>query len=333
MLEAVNWNSKIETFLKASIGDNYKAEELLGDASHRKYYRIERDSKSYILMIREPYDLKSDPFISILRCLESCSIPCPYLMSYDGHLGLMLLEDLGNLSLQKKFLEEGELATEPFYKKALDTLVQMQFTMDTNLKSCLASQRRFYEENLFQEMIFAEEHLFKTLLKIPYEKEKMSAFFRKICKSLSLRKKVFCHRDYHSRNIMVYKEGAYLIDFQDALMGPLAYDLVSLLYDGYVPLKADFREKMIHHYTTEAGKHFAAIKAELAESLNDQILQRTFKACGSFASFSNIKGVKSYLKYLPQNLDVLEKTLKEAYPEEKEFLDAIQKTSHKVASL
>jgi aminoglycoside/choline kinase family phosphotransferase len=171
------------------------------------------------------------------------------------------------------------------------------------------------------EMNYAKTHLIQGLLKFKMD-DKLSTeldnAFNSFCTRLHQEPKVICHRDYHSRNLMIKLDKVIVIDFQDARMGPIQYDLVSLLKDSYVDISDSYANKMLKYYfektnfvknTKESLEHF-----QLVYEL--QSIQRCFKACGSFASFMNTRQDKRYLKYLPATLKRVARAL-EFFPEYK----------------
>jgi aminoglycoside/choline kinase family phosphotransferase len=124
--------------------------------------------------------------------------------------------------------------------------------------------------------------------------------FLTICEELDSQPKYVCHRDYHSRNLMLKLGRVYVIDFQDARLGPLQYDLVSLVHDSYVGLSAESIARIKKDYlakATAAGPA-GAIRPDFDDVFRVQLIQRCFKACGSFTSFYNSRNDTRYLKYI-----------------------------------
>jgi len=133
----------------------------------------------------------------------------------------------------------------------------------------------------------------------------MQTIYMDISQKLASQPKVICHRDFHSRNVMLKKGQAVLIDFQDARLGPAVYDLVSLLWDSYVDLKPEIQQDLLLYYCNRFPyfSQIAGSKGEFMENLNLQIIQRCYKACGSFSSFKNTRNDERYLKYIPGTLE------------------------------
>jgi len=284
---------------------------LAGDASTRKYYRVIHDDKTWVLMEWEEFaDPGQYPFISIQRHLEANGIFTPSILSFDSKRGLFLLEDLGDLTLERKF---GELLQQdsvlPFYKVTLDNLAKLHrlFLDKNNLPKCTAYGVAFDAEKFTWELNYTFKNLFTTLC--PHsltaaQEAKLQDEFSSIATTLAGLPQVLCHRDFHSRNIMIKGERIYFIDFQDARLGPPQYDLVSLVHDSYVQISAANVTHLIDYYLAqfpEALKMFDG-KNDFMHFFSLQMLQRCFKACGTFAAVLNQRGDRRYLKYLPHTL-------------------------------
>jgi N-acetylmuramate 1-kinase len=142
---------------------------------------------------------------------------------------------------------------------------------------------------------------------------------------LARQPRVFTHRDYHSRNLMVYQERLRLIDFQDARLGPCQYDLASLLYDSYVVLPADLRAELLTYYlehkATTAG---ASLESESFLLIFDYMcLQRNLKALGTFAFQTVVKCTSRYLEAIPPTLSYIQEHLCR-HPELRELRELLE---------
>ena len=148
----------------------------------------------------------------------------------------------------------------------------------------------------------------------------MEVTFQSISERLDSKNHVTCfvHRDFHSRNIMVYNNEPYIIDFQDARIGICQYDLVSLLKDSYTHVP--FGDCLLDYYLENS--HFKFNKEEFMQVFELQSIQRSLKVCGSFKSFDNLKNDKRYLKYIPIGLDYALESLKK-FKEYKTLFDII----------
>ena len=317
---------------------------LAGDASNRRYFRIELTggaARSVILMqLAEPEAFKQSeeavsgavhqvtelPFLNILSHLSKAGVSVPRLYHYDQAAGLLYLEDFGDLTLSEACREASAADLEARYTQAVDALVQMQSkaTSPADL-NCLAFHRSFdvpllmWEFDHFLEYgivarqgkpMCADDHL-------PIRGE-----FEKVAELLAGEPRVFVHRDYHSRNLMVDGERLGVIDFQDALMGPATYDLASLLRDAYIELDEALIDRLIDRYLEGLARYRQVwTNREAFRRLFDfTSIQRNLKAAGRFVYIDRVKGNPKFLADIPRVLNYVKRNLQK-YPE----LDMLRK--------
>lgn len=309
---------------------------LAGDASSRRYYRIVHQEKSWVLMVWEPFENpETFPFINVQTHLKKHHVHVPDIIQFSKEEGLILLEDLGDLTLERKFWEnQNQEVAIPFYKQAIDELIKIHFLAtadrpeaDSSSTSwtppCTAFTVAFDTAKLLWEMNYGREHLMEKLnpgsltksFEIP-----LKVIFEDICKKLSDEPRYIAHRDYHSRNLMLKFGKMRVIDFQDARLGPIQYDLVSLLHDSYVNLNDRTRFELLNYYLDAARPHLPKdfSREHFDRIFKLQIVQRCFKACGSFSSFYNLRKDRRYLKYIEPTINKVSEVL-ELFPEYKEF--------------
>ncbi len=299
--------------------EDFSVTPLAGDASTRRYYRVICDNKkSWVLMEWEPFKKIADfPFLSVQKYFDEHGIRVPKIHTYDKDQGLFLLEDLGDLTLERRFWEfQNQEFVLSFYKKSLDELMKIHslcFEAPEG-KVCTAYHNEFSVEKLLWELNYAKKYLLKGLLNMQMsetEESQLDSEFKAICESLYTSPQVICHRDFHSRNIMLSYGEVAIIDFQDARLGPPAYDLVSLFYDSYVEL-TDASVAELMKYYKDNFKHYDKLNLS-DERWNElflyQTIQRCFKACGSFASFKMTRDDNRYLGYIEPTLKHIMKTL------------------------
>ncbi len=324
-------NQHYYPFLIQSIGhENFSVLPLAGDASNRRYFRIASDEKSWVLMVWEAFvDNNKYPFLSVLNHFAANKVNVPSVVAKAPELGLILLEDLGDLTLERKFWEsQDQNLALPYYKMAIDELINIHYTATLNKADCTAFDIEFNVEKFTWELNYAKTHLLEGIAKQKFtdvEIKTLDKAFYKIAKELHDEPKFISHRDYHSRNVMLKLNKLKVIDFQDARLGPVQYDLVSLFKDSYV----DLNEKMIQtlmFYYLERRKEFIKQDVDLAHFqyiYELQSVQRCFKACGSFASFWMMRKDTRYLKYLSPTLERVQKSLSH-FSELKDFSDILQ---------
>lgn len=285
---------------------------LAGDASTRRYYRVVDGKQSWVLMEWEPFDdSQSFPFLSVQSYFDKNAIRVPKIIDYDKEKGLFLLEDLGDLTLERRFWEfQNQDVVLPFYRKALDQLIKIHSLSfeDKDQRNCTAYNIEFSVEKLLWEMNYAKKYLLKELLELelsPQDEKTLEGEFLDICQKLYQSPQVICHRDFHSRNVMLSFEELVIIDFQDARLGPPAYDLVSLFFDSYVDLSPGSIDGLMKYYI-DHFPHFNDLNLsqdQWTEFFHLQTIQRCFKACGSFASFKITRDDDRYLGYIQPTLE------------------------------
>lgn len=325
-------NKSAQSFIQKSLNTaDYKVFALAGDASSRRYMRIIHNDKSYVLMIWEPFkDDGNYPFLNVLNHFAKHQVNVPAVTAKSPELGLVLLEDLGDLTLERKFWEnQNQSLALPYYKMAIDEIIKIHYlATNDNKASCSAFKVEFNVEKLLWEMNYGLEHLVEKLCKVQLSdstKSEIQKIFTDICTSLDKEPKHICHRDYHSRNIMLKLGKTYVIDFQDARMGPIQYDLVSLVHDSYVDMNGVLRQEILDYYinTAKAFRKSAISRDQFYSIFRLQMIQRCFKACGSFASFYNMREDLRYLKYLKPTIHKVAATLDE-HPQFATFLKVIR---------
>ncbi|MFQ5559684.1 MAG: phosphotransferase, partial [Nitrospinota bacterium] len=229
-------------FIKDALGPGHRlvqTELLQGDASQRTYFRVTTEEtltqtqKSYIVMHSNQVDSELNSFIDVHKALTHLEIPVPALFYSDKASGLLLEEDCGDWTLEQFSKTISEKEVDSLYKKALDILVRMQFGDRHNTFTCIAYTRYFDAEKFMQELNFMRTHLLEGLAGHRVEAtdlRKITKAFNALCMELAREPRVFTHRDFHIKNLMVQQNGkVQVLDFQDARMGPCQYDLVSLL--------------------------------------------------------------------------------------------------------
>jgi aminoglycoside/choline kinase family phosphotransferase len=319
----------VEKFLEKTLSfKDIKILPLAGDASNRKYYRIVHSEESWVLMKWEPFNPEEYPFLSVLQHFAKNGVQVPKVVGMSPQEGLVLLEDLGDLTLERRFWENQNQETVMFfYKMALDEIIKIHGKATQNKSNCTAFKIQFDVEKLLWELNYGNDNLILGVLKAdltPKVQNELQKIFINICETLHKEPKVICHRDYHSRNLMIKLDKMFVIDFQDARMGPIQYDLVSLFRDSYVELEDNTVAQLMDYYLTQSKeflpKNFS--RAHFDEIYEIQSLQRCFKACGSFASFYHQRGDKRYLKYLTPTLKRVIKCLLQ-FPQYKLFSDIL----------
>jgi hypothetical protein len=322
-LQALGLPEKVVDFLvrKGSAGAGPVRTVLLeGDASDRTYLRmiVEADEQgagmSYVLMqLANPWvstaTQRELPFVNIARHLREKGIPVPEVFVDASEEGFVLLEDVGSITLERCLERESPRERRGRYECAIEILVRMQREgSEASSRPCHALSYSFEPETFLGELSFFREHALEGLWghTIPAEaRRELDGHFRRLCTEIAEYPKVFTHRDYHSRNLMVQGDRLTVLDFQDARLGPITYDLVSLLRDSYVSLAVEEQEALIAHYRDLAGRAGLATPDpdEFQRAFLRTGLQRNLKAIGTFAYQAVVKGADRYLASIPNTVE------------------------------
>ena len=292
---------------------------LKGDASDRNYYRAtyllkNSPNRRRSIVIMQLARLEPEPdFNCMQKFLKKMDIPVPDILRFDAERGLLFLMDCGDTHLADKIKVEPKNIVY-WYQKAIEIIVAFHTRATENLTSdCPAKNLFFDEEKLMWEMDFMLEHYVQGILKNVLsfdEKNKTREALGTLCKALSDQNRVFTHRDYHSRNIMIHNGKLRVIDFQDARMGPCQYDLVSLLKDSYIVIEESVRQELLEYYIECMQQHGREIKRDPFYKIFDWMsVQRNLKAIGTFAYQSKVLGNDRYLQYVEPTLEYIKKTL------------------------
>ncbi len=310
--------------------------QLAGDASHRRYYRVVVGDHSYVLMMWDPFqDDGRYPFLNVRSHFAKHAVRVPDVIAKAPELGLVLLEDLGDLTLERKFWEnQNQSMAVPYYEQAIDELIKIHYSASNDRQGgCVAFEIAFDTDKLLWEMNYGREHLIEKLAGVSLsrtERAELDRIFLDICTRLDQQEKRICHRDYHSRNLMIKFGQVRVIDFQDARMGPIQYDLVSLVHDSYVDMNETMRGQILDYYIKRADEIRVSTlglkpigRNQFDSVFQLQMIQRCFKACGSFASFYNMREDTRYLKYIKPTLKKVVETL-EPFTQYRSFFELIQ---------
>lgn len=293
-----------------------EVDKLTGDASTRRYYRLFTSHKSYVVCLDNPFDggMEKHPFMSVQQFLLENKILVPEIIDHNLSKGYSLQEDLGNTTLLHH-LSTITSTTEEFeiYKKIVDQLLELHRIPKTAVKNPDLFQLKFDHQKYMDETRFTFKYFMNFFNKNIDENliSELETLFDPIMKRLADQKMVITHRDFHSRNIMV-AEGKYtFIDFQDARWGIPQYDLVSLLEDCYYNLKEENRQKLKRYYydNLDPSIHGQKSYEQFLELYDDMLIQRVFKAVGSFCYIYNWRKDDRYLKYIGFAMEKIRKVM------------------------
>ncbi len=286
---------------------------LTPDASDRRYVRVLLSgAPAFVLAVHAgPITFAQLPFANVGRLLGQMPVPAPAILGHDDALGIVALQDLGDVTLHAHLACVDAAARAALYDEAvawLDVLQRRgaQLASPEYLPYGLA----FDVEKLTWELQFFATHFLGAhrgcVLSAP-ERLVLDEQFHALARALSDEPRVLCHRDYHSRNLMVHAGGLHLIDFQDARMGPDTYDLASLLRDSYVDLAEAEVDRLMARFvalkTRDAAAHIGAdYGRDFRRRFDRMALQRNLKALGTFGFQATSRRNTLYLRDAPRTL-------------------------------
>ena len=293
-----------------------KVVPLTGDASDRRYFRIMlQDSESVVLALHAgPIDFGTLPFANVANLFAQIPLPVPTILGHSDSTGIVALQDLGDVTLQAHLGAASEAKHAALYREAvaLIELLQRRGRELTSTKH-LPYQIAFDVDKLTWELDFFMRHFLEGYRGVTLSGAERSALGEEwalIALELSTEPQVLCHRDYHSRNLMLHAGRLYIIDFQDARLGPDTYDLVSLLRDSYVDLTDVGLDELIAYFLALKGNPEAR---EFRRRFDLMALQRNLKALGTFGYQTTTRRNPVYIQYIPRTLKYA-KTNLEKYP-------------------
>jgi len=270
------------------------------DASFRRYFRLDTErGGTYIAMDAPPDREDSRPFVKVARLFGAAGVTTPRIVAGDLERGLLLIGDLGQTTYLQALAAGAD--AQPLYRDALQALVQIQTATRADALPYYDRERLLNEMRLFPDWYIAQ-HLKCRLDE--HERDVLEQVFQTLIACALGQPALFVHRDYHSRNLMQLNSGnPGVLDFQDAVLGPAVYDLVSLLRDAYVEWPEDQQVDWAVQYwqlARGAGLPVAADFSDLWRDMEWIGLQRSLKVLGIFARLYYRDGKDRYLADLPR---------------------------------
>lgn len=299
---------------------DYQIAPASADASFRRYFRVIHDGCSHIVMDAPPDREDCQPFIHLSGLLDGLGLHVPVIQKKDLIQGFLLLTDLGSKVYLDNLNDEN---VDRLYGDAINALVHMQTYRGNQIPD-------YDRKLLLNEMELFREWYLGQHLKIELEKTQHAMLdnaYAFLADTALAQPKVLVHRDFHSRNLMVCEDNnPGILDFQDAVIGPVTYDLVSLLRDCYISWPLEKTESWVADYHQQAIQAGIINDVELAQLLywfDLMGIQRHLKATGIFARLNYRDGKPGYLNDIPRTLGYV-KLVAAKYPQLSAFAEFIK---------
>lgn len=283
------------------------------DASFRRYFRITFTDTTLIAMDAPPGQEDCAPFLHVARIFAEAGAHVPAILAQNLPHGFLLLSDLGSTTYLQALTSgstddsAGNLADQ-LYRDAVDALLKIQLASRPGILPDYDEALLLKELRLFPDW-YLTYHL--QVKPTTIQKETVEELFRRVVQNNLAQPRVFVHRDYHSRNLMVTTPRPGIIDFQDAVYGPITYDLVSLFKDAYIRWEEERILDWLIYYWEEARKARLPVAQDFGEFYRDfewMGVQRHLKVLGIFARLYHRDGKSAYLNDLPLVENYLRKT-------------------------
>jgi len=272
------------------------------DASFRRYFRVRHEGESYVVMDAPPAKEDCGPFIKISAAMAGFGLNVPRVLEQDQEQGFLLLSDLGEQQYLQVLDEDNAPA---LYSDAIAALVRLQSGGSTSSVTPPPYDRKLlmFEMSLFSDWLLDKQ--LNVQLSGAARRE-LDGIFDYLAEQALAQPVVWVHRDYHSRNLMrTEKDNPGVLDFQDAVLGPLSYDLVSLLKDCYISWPRQQVEAWVQEClerSRAAGLNQGLSGEQLLHWFDLMGAQRHLKAAGIFARLNIRDGKPGYLQDIPRTL-------------------------------
>lgn len=309
-----DYRERLEQFLRAR-NEAGRITQLTPDASTREYFRIDwRENTAVACVYPESFIESEQSYLDVSRLFRHCGLPVAEVFDFDETLGVIVIEDLGDTILRDVLEKASTSQRESLIDKAISLIPKIQAATQTAFDTgSIASRLKFDKEKLVWELQFFKTHYFHTFrgINLPTSVDvELTSEFERLSEKLEARASVLCHRDFHAANLMIDRNGSLrVIDHQDARIGPVSYDLVSLLLDRVTdPPSAEWLASKRRLFLSERNRLDMNVidEDDLTEEFRLQTVQRCLKAVGTFSYQSSMRGKTYFIPFIkPMFLIVL----------------------------
>lgn len=299
---------RVEAYLTRTglAGRGGRVVPLTGDASDRRYFRLlVPDMPTRVLAVYPgPFDYATLNFVNVGELLLRMPLPVPAILAHEDDLGVLVQEDLGDVTLQAHLGAAPVSDHAALYRQAVSFIAVIQQRGRELASPAYAPYHVAFDvEKLTWEMDFFVKHFLEAYRGTRFSDAERAALreeLSSVIEELAGEPRVLCHRDYHSRNLMLKDGRLYIIDFQDARMGPDTYDLASLLRDPYVDIGEHATDELIAYFLALIGE--AGKERTFRQRLDLMSLQRVLKALGTYGYQATVRMNPVYIQYIPRSL-------------------------------
>lgn len=291
--------------------------QLAGDGSDRKWYRLKSEDRTLVMVdhgIRQsPSPSEVDAFIAIGNHLKTQGVRVPEIFGYDDFSGFVFLEDLGDIHLQDVIKTANSLdITLDCYQSVIDQLIHMSISGIKGFDPAWTYQSTHYDRSLIleRECRYFVDAFLNGWLQMETRYDDLAAEFNLLADGvLSNAVMGFMHRDFQSRNIMIHNDLSYLIDFQGARIGPIQYDLASLLIDPYVQLPKEIQSSLLEYAMEKISEATGIKQKRCLLGYRHCAVTRNLQMLGAFGYLSRVKGKPHFSQYIPAAVTSLDRNL------------------------
>ncbi len=303
LAQLADWLSGLQT--PATVATSLRPASA--DASFRRYFRVDTpDGQTLIVMDAPPPQEDVRPFVKVAELFSATGVSVPAILAQDTERGFLLLSDLGSTTYLQQLSPD---TAHKLYIDAIDALILLQVQSRAGVLPVYDRELLHRELMLFPDW-YITRHLKATLTDA--QTADLNRVFDVLLANNLAQAPVYVHRDYHSRNLMVMSKGnPGILDFQDAVYGPITYDLVSLLRDAYIQWDEELVLDWVIRYWERARRAGLPVSHDVDAFYRDfefMGLQRHLKVLGIFARLYHRDGKDGYLNDMPMVMDYTRKT-------------------------
>ncbi len=291
---------------------------LKGDGSERRIYRLQNANRSVIGVVGD-HRAENEAFIYFSNHFRSCHLPVPEIYATDLDNGIYLEQDLGYETLFEWMMPLRQNGGFPervieMYRRSLFWLPYFQIRASQQIDYSYCYQHaRFGQESMNWDLQYFQHRFLALFYKHSMDREALQQDFRVLVSHLlEADDQYFLYRDFQSRNIMVWNEQPYFIDYQSGRQGALQYDVASLLFDAKANIPQEVREELLAYYLDQVQQHKTIDRERFLHYFYGFVMIRIMQAFGAYGYLAGVRGKKNFLKSVPFALNNLKIILKKA---------------------